>query len=129
MTHATIVAAKALAELLDRENAALRGLDFAAAVALLPEKQRAAEGFAAARLRPDGLPPHLRRELEGVVLRLKGTAAENKQLLERAITVQGRVIGIVVKALPRALDSTPRYGAQGTSRLARLPPVALSASA
>ena len=129
MTHPKIVAAQALAELLDRENAALRAMNFKAAVALLPEKQRAADGFAVDQPRFDGVPPQSRRELERIVLRLKAAAAENKQLLERAITVQGRVIGIVVKALPRALDSAPRYGAQGASRLARLPPVALSASA
>jgi hypothetical protein len=129
MTQSIIAIATSLAELLDRENGALRAFDFTAAVALFPAKQRAADSFAVAQAALGALPPQLRPEFERVMRRLKDLAAENRRLLEQAITVQGRVIGIIVKALPRALNTTPRYGAQGASSLARLPPVALSASA
>jgi hypothetical protein len=129
MTRSIIAAAITLAELLDLENSALRALDFAGAVALFPAKQRAADNFAVAQAQLGALPSALRPEFERTTRRLKDLAADNRRLLEHAITVQGRVIGIVVKALPRALDSAPRYGAQGANSRARLPPVALSASA
>ena len=129
MIQPLIAAAATLAELLDRENAALRALDFTGAVALFPAKQRAADTFAVAQTQLGALPPALRPEFERTARRLKDLAAENRRLLERAITVQGRVIGIIVKALPRALDKAPGYGAQGANNRARLPPVALSASA
>ena len=129
MTQSIIAAATALAELLDRENGALRALDFTAATALFPAKQRAADSFAVAQSKLGVLPAELRPEFERIARRLRDLAAENRRLLEHAISVQGRVIDIIVKALPRALDTAPRYGAQGASSLARLPPVALSASA
>ena len=60
--------------------------------------------------------------------RLGELAGENKRLLERAVIVQGRVIGTVVRAIPKAVGGAPRYGAGGAlSETARMRPMALSA--
>ena len=44
--------------------------------------------------------------------RLRGLAAENRRLLERAIKVQGRIIAMVARAA-QAAPPVARYGAQG----------------
>ena len=46
------------------------------------------------------------------------------------MTVQGRVIEIVARAIPRALQSSaPCYGARGRSRRRRASPIGFSAGA
>ncbi len=112
-------AAERLAEALQRENAALAALELAAVGPLLEEKIAALAAFTASP------PPQAR----AVVMRLRDLAAENRQLLERAILVQGRVIGTIARAAPRAVAAAPAsYGRTGAAASAqRLPAVALSA--
>jgi hypothetical protein len=134
LSQALIAAAVALADTLARENAALLALDLAAAVALLAEKHRDADAFAAAHARVaaqgGAIEAPLRVMAETVGGRLCGLAAENKRLLERALLVQQRVIGSIVRAVPRALETAPRYDAGGgIAGAARPPPVALAAQA
>ncbi len=57
--------------------------------------------------------------------RTKGLAMENKRLLERAIAVQGRVIGVVA----RAAAATTEPAGYGPERGRRPTPVALVARA
>jgi hypothetical protein len=110
-----------LADLLTRENAALAALDFPAAAALLAEKTAA---LAALQAAPPGTmaPGNLARTLPALV-------ADNRALLERAILVQHRVIGIIARAAPRAASgAVVRYGRDGARAWGRQQPaVAMSA--
>lgn len=108
-------AAAALVETLEAENAALARLDLPGATSLLAEKQRTVAEFAA-------IEPH--PAAERVARRLRALALENKRLLERAIAVQGRVIGIVAQAA--AASQQPPYG---QARKDRVPAWALRARA
>ena len=81
----------------------------------------------AATVTPAAAQQHL---AEQVGARLRDLAAENQRLLERAMTVQGRVIGLLTRGVPRAMTKAPRYTAGGgmvTSQ--QMPPVAVSARA
>jgi hypothetical protein len=128
MTRELITTAIRLADVLARENAALQGLEITRACALLAEKTAAMEAFVAAQLNLNALSGLDRYELEALASRLRKLAAENKTLLERNITVQRRVIGIVAQAGRSALTrSAPRYGAKG--RPAEASPMALALSA
>lgn len=134
LSQALIAAAVALADTLARENAALLALDLPSAVALLAEKHRDADAFAAAHARVaaqgGAIETPLRVMAETVGARLSSLAAENKRLLERALLVQQRVIGSIARAVPRALETAPRYDAGGgIAGAARPPPVALTAQA
>ena len=130
LSQDVIATAVALADTLARENAALLALNLPAAVALLVEKQRDADAFAAAHARLAAEGGMLDGVAETVAARLAGLAAENKRLLERALLVQQRVIGSIARALPRALMTAPRYDAGGgIAAAARPPPVALAAQA
>jgi len=126
MTEDLATAAARLADILAAENAALIALDLPRAGAMLAAKAKAVDAFAAARVNTG-------RASRGVgtaaAERLRALAEENQRLLENAITVQGRVIGIVARALRRALSDpvATRYGAQGRTALAR--PTALAVSA
>ena len=104
-----------LCALLERENAALERLDFAAATLLLAEKQRALDAFsnatASAAMRP-------------LLQRLEGLVEANRTLLRHALSVQTRVIEIVAQALPAA-ETGGRYGAPWGGR-AQLRPAAWS---
>jgi hypothetical protein len=118
MTTAPVIAAAgALAEVLTRENAALAATDLAAATAILPEKQHAVAAFTAAVQAASGQgagDAAGRRRAEAAATRLQALAAENRRLLERGLRVQGRVLAIVVKALPRVSGPAAGYGARGT---------------
>lgn len=132
-----IAASVALADILARENKALANMDLAAAMALLAEKQAQGAAFAAAHARAaaalagePGLRGELRQMADTVGRRLRDLGNENKRLLERALRVQGRVIGSITRALPRATASAPRYDAVGGfAAPARPEAVALSARA
>ncbi len=104
-----LTAATRLASTLAAENAALLAMDLPAAAALLAEKQAASAAFDAARTGPM---PARSAALREAVERLLGQAAENRRLLERAIAVQTRVIGVVVGAA-RSCQPAPRYGRSG----------------
>lgn len=131
-----IAAAVALADTLARENAALAAMDLPGAMLLLSAKQAQSAAFATAHARAaaamaDGKSLGENKALaETVGARLRDLADENKLLLERAIRVQGRVIGSIAQVLPRALATAPRYDASGgIAGAARARPVALSAQA
>jgi hypothetical protein len=98
-----------LADVLTRENVALRAMDLPGAVALLPEKTAAIGDLvvSGATVTGEPAPP-----LIALTRQLDGLAQENRRLLERAIAAQQRVIGIVVRALI-SVRSEPSYGAKG----------------
>jgi len=128
MTEDLATAAARLTEILAAENAALAALDLPRAGAMLAEKTRAAEAFVAAGRANRG---SLAGTGAGAPVRLRALVAENQRLLQQAITVQGRVIGIIARAVSRALRDpvATRYGAQGRAAPARLSAVAISARA
>ncbi len=109
MTHDLLSATVRLAGTLEAENVALRALNLPAAVALLAEKQAATDAFDAAR---NAAPPVRSEALRGAASRLMSQADENRRLLERAIQVQTRVMGIIAGAA-RANNPAPRYGRSG----------------
>jgi hypothetical protein len=121
-----IDAALRLADVLDRENAALAALDLSRAASMLAEKQEAATTFTLA-CQQGGLPGANAPELARLARRLDEAASRNRQLLERGIVVQGRVLAAVARAIPRALAAqapghyAPRYGASGGASTARMP--------
>jgi hypothetical protein len=63
--------------------------------------------------------------------RLRALVAENQRLLETAIKVQGRVIGVIARALPRAVrdPAAMRYGAHGRAAVMRPSAFAISSRA
>jgi hypothetical protein len=122
-------AATLLAAVLARENAALAALDLAGAAGMLAEKQRAAQALLDARppANPAGTAPAA--AVAGLASRLRALAEENRRLLERAITVQGRILGMIARAVP--VSGQPRcYGATGALASGRrAAPFTLSARA
>ncbi|MDA8253872.1 MAG: hypothetical protein M0Z28_32510 [Rhodospirillales bacterium] len=121
MTPRQIAAAVALADTLARENAALAALDLAGAAAMLDAKQAAAAAFAAAQATP-AAPDAAHQRLAA---QLRDLADENRRLLERAIRVQGRVLEVVARALPKPPGR--RYGATGAPARGAVAPVIVSA--
>jgi len=109
MPPGLIEAARRLADVLERENDALRAMDLRRAATLLPEKTGAIADLTAAGEPVLGLPAPT---IVSAARRLDGLATENRRLLERAIAVQQRVIGIVVHAAAAAAVE-PSYGAGG----------------
>jgi flagellar biosynthesis/type III secretory pathway chaperone len=132
-----IETAEALADTLARENAALRGLDLAAAAALYPRKDAAITALTAAQAQlPESMTTALDAEQQRLARelaeRLRALVEENRRLLRRAIEVQGHVLGTVARAVAQASPRAqpPRYGARGTLADARRqPPVMLSSRA
>jgi hypothetical protein len=128
MTEDLATAAARLADVLAAENAALASMDLSRAGAMVDEKTRAADSFVAAHQasRRNGA-------TEGVAApaRLRTLVAENQRLLQQAMTVQGRVIGLIARAVSRSMRDpvATRYGAQGRTAPARLSAVAISARA
>lgn len=124
MPRPLIVAAQRLADVLDRENDALRAMDLRRAVTLLPEKTAAIADLTASGESAFG---PANPALVLTAQRLDGLASENRRLLQRAIAAQQRVIGIVVRAAAAAAVE-PSYGGRG--RQAHLTgPMALSTRA
>src|SRR3954454_22883088 len=95
-------AVQSLADVLTAENAALVRLDFHAAAALVSAKEAALAGVTAVPILP--LPD------AGLVRRVMGLAAENQLLLERAITVQTRIVRIVARAATPPPAARPYNG-------------------
>ncbi|HJS87077.1 MAG TPA: hypothetical protein VJ779_16595, partial [Acetobacteraceae bacterium] len=91
-------AALRLLDALDRENTALAALDLKRVASMLAEKQEAVEAFTRACQRDRAIVA-----LTPLVPRLGEAAARNRQLLERGIAVQGRVLALIARAVPRAL--------------------------
>jgi hypothetical protein len=134
MTHEMIAAATALADTLVQENEALEAMDLKRAIALLEAKRRCMEALAAAQSRlarglAARLPTTQRAAAEQVTTRLGDLAAENKRLLERAMAVQKRVVGVVAQAASASVPRTPRYGNSGAlAAPVRTAAMAISAS-
>ncbi len=103
------LAMRRLADVLERENLALKAMDLRGAAALLAEKTAAMADLGALASKQSG---PAETELASIARRLDGIARENRRLLERAIAVQQRVIGIVVRAAASAAVK-PSYGAVG----------------
>lgn len=89
MSQSVAHPAERLAEILAKENAALKRADYVAAVALLPDKEAALAALT--KLGPKGVAPELGR-------RVRGLAAENQALLEQAARIQGRLVRLIVQA-------------------------------
>jgi hypothetical protein len=120
MTPELIAAAVRLADTLAQENRALTALHLPRAAGMLEAKTRALEAFAAAQILAEkgvagALASDRRREAEQLAARLRDLARENRRLLEHAIAVQGRVIGLVARAGPDQATELggARYGASG----------------
>ena len=120
-----IAATMRLASTLEAENAALRALNLPAAAALLAEKQAATDAFNAVRI---AAPPVRSEALREAADRLTGQAEENRRLLERAIHVQTRVLGVIANAA-RPRNPAPRYGRSGAYTVAHSAGAAFSARA
>jgi|BEDMetMinimDraft_2_1075160.scaffolds.fasta_scaffold03228_1 hypothetical protein len=126
-------AALALIDILVQENDALRALDLRQAAALAERKNRTIETFLLAESKlGDARPSHPleRAALGEMTTCLRELIAENRRLLEHAITVQQRVIGVVARAVPKAARVKTPYRADGTAaRSKAVPAYALSARA
>lgn len=121
MINYTIEAAEHLIGLMEQENAALKRVDYAAATALLSEKEVAMTALAATN-HPSGIPPARAK-------RLRDLAIENRDLLALAISVQTRIVQIVARAHAPPKAETP-YGARaGRSSAYRASALALSTRA
>jgi hypothetical protein len=108
MTDVEAVAQR-LVEVLALENTALKRFDFPAAVALVPAKEAALAALKA----PPGAPiPEA-----FLANRLIGLATENQILLERAISVQTRIVRLIARAAspPPAAIPYNGYGARPAS--------------
>lgn len=130
MTKDKLQAATELAAILGQENAALRRLDFAEAVALLPAKEAAFVRLAASDTGTSDrqLASPTSDSIAAAGQRLAALATENRTLLEHAITVQTRVIGIIASAIRQ--QTAPSYSADGRRcPVTRTGAVALSAQA
>jgi hypothetical protein len=118
----------ALADLLERENAALAAQDGTAVRALLAEKRRACGGYedAVRTLREagdrgvglPGLQPAQRLGLRCEAERLGRAQTENRRRLQAAIEARKRLLGLVAAALRESAPLASGYargGARGRS--------------
>ena len=125
MTSAFVQAAVRLADTLARENEALLALDLPRAAGMFDEKQRAADAFISAQaLASAGLDQT--EAARQVAERLGALARENRRLLELALTVQGRIVGILARA---ARPEASAYGAHGKQAAPHPGAIAFSARA
>jgi hypothetical protein len=133
MIHALLNAGQGLAEALREENDALARLDLSRAATLATTKIRASDAFSAAygAATKTGSTAHgdLRAVAEKLALRLRALSEENRRLLERAISLQSRVIETIAgAALPASRPTT--YGGMGQRAMPRqTPSMALAARA
>ena len=120
-------AAAALADLLERENAALRVHDFAATANLAEAKRKLSNRITAQN---DTVMPQQQAALSGAYAnlraRLEKALVENKQLLEAAMNIQTQVIRIVLQAIEA--PAVPNYQENG-AQVASISPVALTLQA
>jgi hypothetical protein len=107
-----------LAEVLAQENAALKRMDFPAAIALVPAKEAALTAMAR-----DAPPAAMRSP---AIQTLAGLAEENRVLLERAIEVQTRIVRMVARAIAPARESA-RYKPRNEWKMSQ-PTLALAVS-
>ena len=130
MTPDIVIIATALADVLARENVLLDALDLHGATTLLAGKQGALDDFARALAGMTSPSVQEALRVKPAIERLRAVSAENRRLLERGMAVQSRLVGLIAAALPKAMDTAPRYGARGgMARPVTMRPVAFSASA
>ena len=125
MMDALLIAGKALANALRAENEALAKLDLALAAKLADSKIAAADAFAqayAAQTKHGASPQGaMREEAQRLTRDLENLGTENRKLLERAISLQSRVIEtIATAALPRVAKGG--YGPKGYQMAPRQTP-------
>ena len=99
-----LAAAERLIGVLEAENTALHQSNVAGLGALLTEKLAAVQAL-------DKLP--VTPEAAAVAQHLRMLMDENRQLLERAIAVQSRVVEAVARAAQLMMRDAGRYGATG----------------
>jgi hypothetical protein len=129
MSHDLVAATRILADTIAIENQALAGLDLTAAARLLPQKEAATAAFTAAQKIAKANRTSIdRKALRDAAQRLDAVTEDNRRLLERAIRVQNRVLGILASAA-RTSDPTPRYGRSGAYAARPTSSWALTASA
>lgn len=104
-------AAGHLADVLERENAALLRMDLPTAIGLLEAKRAALLAF---QLLAGGkpVPDNTDEAMRALAWRLHDMAIENKRLLERAMAAQQHILSLLAQAARQAGSST-RYGALG----------------
>jgi hypothetical protein len=133
MMDSLILAGHRLAEALRAENEALAKLDMPRAATLASSKIAASDAFAAAYAAqakhgaaPDG---PVRQAAAILATRLEELGRENRRLLERAVSLQSRVIETIAGAtLPRLTQQG--YAPAGSRAPAqRIPAIAFSARA
>ena len=133
MIETLILAGQRLADALRAENEALAALDLQKAATLATGKIAASDAFAAAyaaQAKHGAAPQGQVREAAAVLARrLEDLGKENRRLLDRAVSLQSRVIETIAgAALPRA--TTQGYAPAGYRPSAtRAPAFALSARA
>jgi hypothetical protein len=120
-----IVAGEALAHVLERENAALDGMEFGNLAPVVAEKAEAIAGFARAREAVQSVPASGRAEVAALHKRLGGLMAENRRLLARGLAAQSGLVEVIACLLADT-DSLTGYGPPAPRRVA---PLAVSAQA
>ena len=111
-------ASRRLADVLELENAALREMDLRRAATLVTEKAAAVADLIAAGETSAG---PVAADATPAARLLDGLARENRRLLERAMTAQQRVIGIIARAAAEAGNGEPVYDGSGHTAHARGP--------
>ena len=111
-------AVRRLCAVLERENAALAGLDFAAVAGCAAEKAAALAALGppggALGGAPGGASGGARGPADAEAVRaLDAAVRENRRRLEHALAVQGRIIALVARAAPAARGSA--YGTPARS--------------
>lgn len=131
MMDSLILAGQRLAEALRAENEALAKLDLPRAATLAGSKIAASDAFAAAYAAQArhgaALDAPVRQAAAVLTRRLEELGQENRRLLERAVSLQSRVIETIAgAALPKA--QVQGYGPAGSrATTVRAPALALSA--
>ncbi|NKC31697.1 hypothetical protein [Falsiroseomonas selenitidurans] len=119
MSGELTAAVEALEQALRAETQALKARDLLGAAAMQPEKTRAVEAFV--RLR--GLAPD--RSMALRIDRLRQAVALNREMLEAAMALQARVLGVIARAASRPA-AMPGYA---VPRRPQAAPVSLSVKA
>ena len=114
--NALIAAAQRLADILMQENAALKRVDYASAVAFVAAKDAALADFTALLKDATSLPA----SLLPLRKRFAELARENQTLLEQAVAVQTRIVRMIAQAgaAPATKTQYGRYGKPAPSHRA-----------
>jgi len=100
-----------LADVLERENAALSRLDLPTATGLLEAKRMALLAFQAVA-GGEPVADNADETMRTLARRLRDMASENKRLLERAMAAQQHILSLLAQAARQA-EPSKRYGALG----------------